>query len=290
MRDFGGRDSVGSDLLLLVVCLTVALLCYALPGNWSAALVTGVRRTALSPIVSLRARAERDRTSRFTLATIEAERDSLALRLQSDSLLVGENDQLRSLLGLGQRLRSHWIPTEVLHQASPTDARMLLVNVGQRAGVGVHDPVVTAHGLLGVVWEAGPRASTVMSWQHPDFRVSAYTDSGSVLGIVGPLVVGTRGEAILELRGVALRDTIPTGATVFTTGLGGVYPRGVPIGRVIAAEIDPLGYERLYRIAPFVNPGAISHAIVLLAPTDSGWVAAPPSATRPDTLVGTGKP
>lgn len=272
MRDFGGRDTVSSDLPLLIACLTFALLCYALPRTWSSALVTGIRRTALSPVVSLRARAERDRTSRFTLEAIEAARDSLALQLQGDSVLVHENTELRCLIGLSQRLRSRWVPAEVLHQPTPTDARMLLMNVGSIVGVGVHDPVVTPEGLLGVVWEAGPRASTVMSWQHPDFRVSAFTDSGSVLGIVGPLIVGTRGQAILELRGVALRDTVPTGATVFTTGLGGVYPRGIPIGRVIGAEIDPLGYERLYRIAPFANPGAVSHAIVLLAPTDSGWV------------------
>ncbi|HET9065984.1 MAG TPA: rod shape-determining protein MreC [Gemmatimonadales bacterium] len=286
MRDFGGRDSVGRDLPLLVACLTVALLCYALPRTWSSALVTGIRRTALSPVVALRARAERDRTSRFTLEAIEAARDSLALRLQGDSVLVHENAELRALIGLGTRLRSRWVPAEVLHQVTPTDARMLLMNAGRNVGVAVHDPVVTPEGLLGVIWEAGPRASTVMSWRHPDFRVSAYTDSGSVLGIVGPLVVGSRGQAILELRGVALRDTVPTGATVFTTGLGGVYPRGIPIGRVIDAEIDPLGYERLYRIAPFANPGAISHAIVLLAPSDSGWVkpdsaGAPPRAVDP---------
>lgn len=277
MRDFGGRDTVSSDLPLLIACLVFSLLCYALPRTWSSALVTGIRRTALSPVVSLRARAERDRTSRFTLEIIEAARDSLALQLQGDSVLVHENAELRSLIGLGQRLRSRWVPAEILHQATPTDARMLLMNVGHNVGVDVHDPVVTPEGLLGVVWEAGPRASTVMSWQHPDFRVSAFTGSGSVLGIVGPLIVGTRGEAILELRGVALRETVPTGATVYTTGLGGIYPRGIPIGRVIDAEIDPLGYERLYRIAPFANPGAVSHAIVLLAPSDSGWV-------RPDSV------
>ncbi len=277
MRDFGGRDTVSSDLPLLIACLAVALLCYALPRTWSSALVTGIRRTALSPVVSLRARAERDRTSRFTLEVIEAARDSLALQLQGDSVLAHENAELRTLVGLGQRLRSRWVPAEVLHQVTPTDPRMLLMNVGRNVGVDIHDPVVTPEGLLGVVWEAGPRASTVMSWQHPDFRVSAFTGNGSVLGIVGPLIVGTRGEAILELRGVALRDTVPTGTTVFTTGLGGVYPRGIPIGRVIGAEIDPLGYERLYRIAPFANPGAVSHAIVMLDPSDSGWV-------RPDSV------
>jgi rod shape-determining protein MreC len=272
VRDYGGRDAVGGDSLLLVLCLLTAMLCYALPRNWSAALVTGIRETALRPVVSLRARAERDRTSRFQLAEIEAARDSLALRLQGDSVLVRENAALRNLLALQPRLIGRWTAAEVLHRPTPTDPRMLLLGVGRAEGVAVNDPVVTPDGLLGVVWEVGARASTVMSWQHPDFRVSAYTGSGEVLGIVGPLIVGTRGEALLELRGVALRDTVPGGSLVYTTGLGGVYPRGVPVGRVIGAATDPLGYERLYRIAPFVNPGSVSHVMVLLAPHDSTFL------------------
>lgn len=285
MRDHGGRDTVGGDLLLLVGCLVVALLCYALPRPWSSALVTGIRQSALRPVVTLRARAERDRTSRFTLEAIVAARDSLALQLQADSSIVRENASLRSLIGLGPRLTSRWVPAEVLHQPTPTDARMLLMNVGTLDGVAVHDPVVTPEGLLGVIWEAGPRASTVMSWQHPDFRASAYTESGNVLGIIGPLIVGTRGQAILELRGVALRDTVSEGSIVYTTGLGAVYPRGIPIGRVIDAEIDPLGYERLYRVAPFANPGAASHAIVLLAPDPASWLKTDTmTAGSPDSL------
>ncbi len=271
MRDYGGRDAVGGDLLLLVVCLLVALVCFALPRNWSQALVTGIRETALRPVVSLRARAERDRTSRFRLAEIEAARDSLALELQGDSVLSRENATLRGLLALGPRLSGRWVPAEVLHRPTPTDARMLLLGVGAEDGITVNDPVVTPEGLLGVVWQVGRGSSTIMSWQHPDFRVSAYTGSGQVLGIVGPRIVGTRGEALLELRGVALRDTVPDGSVVYTTGLGGVYPRGVPVGRVIDATTDPLGYERLYRIAPFANPGAVSHVMVLLAGPDSSY-------------------
>ena len=80
---------------------------------------------------------------------------------------------------------------------------------------------------------------------------------------------------LLELRGVALRDSLPTGALVYTSGLGGVYPRAIPIGRVIGVESDPMGYERLYRVAPFTNPGRATHVMVLITPRDSIYLRAP---------------
>jgi len=270
---------MGGDLVLLVGCLLVGLLAFALPSAWSGAVVSSIRATALAPVVALRARAERDRVARFELAGIQAARDSLALRLQRDSTLLAENAGLRGLLGLAPRLETSWTPAEVLHTPSPTDPRAILLSAGSRAGVAINQPVLTADGLLGVTWTVGPDASTAMTWQHPEFRVSATTRGGKVLGIVGPVIVGASGEPLLELRGVALRDTVPTGAVIVTSGLGGKYPRGIPVGRVIGVTTDPLGYEQLYRIAPFANPGTASHVMILRGtPADSAFRPATPDS------------
>lgn len=265
---------MGGDLVLLVGCLVVSLVAFAMPSAWAGSLVSGIRGTALAPVVALRARAERDRVARFELSAIQAARDSLALRVQRDSTLVTENAALRGILGLGPRLGTSWTGAEVLHQPAPTDPRAVLLSAGSDAGVAVNQPVLTADGLLGVIWNVGPDASTAMTWQHPDFRVSATTGGGQVLGIVGPVIVGRSGEALLELRGVALRDTVPTGAVIVTSGLGGKYPRGIPVGRVIGVTTDPLGYEQLYRIAPFANPGIASHVMILRGvPADTAFRA-----------------
>src|SRR5690606_22649975 len=186
VRDLGGRDAMGGDLVLLVGCLLVGLLAFALPSAWSGAVVSSLRATALAPVVALRALAARD---------------SLALRLQRDSTLLAENAGLRGLLGLAPRLETSWTPAEVLHTPSPTDPRAILLSAGSRAGVAINQPVLTADGLLGVTWTVGPDASTATTWQHPEFRVSATTRGGTVLGIVGPVIVGASGEPLLELRG-----------------------------------------------------------------------------------------
>jgi rod shape-determining protein MreC len=95
--------------------------------------------------------------------------------------------------------------------------------------------------------------------------VSAVTDSGEVLGIVAPSASADPNMTVLEFRGVAYRDTVPDGTLVVTAGLGGVYPRGIAIGRVNGIRREELGWERVYRLVPVVNPGVVSHVLLLTA-------------------------
>lgn len=281
MRDLGGRDATGGGLLLLVACLVIALTAYALPRSMAASVVAGVRRTVLRPVVALQARAERDRTSRFQLEVIEAERDSLALMVLADTALRAENAQLRAMLAIRPRETPRWASAEILHQPTPTDARMLLLARGSDDGLARYQPVITPDGLLGYIWSVGPRAAAVLTWMHPDWRASAVTGDGAVMGILAPIPIGTSGQPLLELRGVALRDSLPLGTLVFTSGLGGVYPRMLPVGRVTGVTPDPLGYERRYLVAPFANPATASHVLVRTEPVDPRLATLPDADTLP---------
>jgi cell shape-determining protein MreC len=67
---------------------------------------------------------------------------------------------------------------------------------------------------------------------------------------------------LLELRGVPYRQVVPSGTVILTSGLGGVLPRGLPVGTVvgIASETE---WERTYLVQPAVPPGGVSHVMVL---------------------------
>jgi rod shape-determining protein MreC len=269
MRDFGGRDAPSGGLALVAGCLVVALLAYVIPRPWSATIVTVVRQSALRPVVRLQARAEQDRTSRFRLEEIQATRDSLAVEVLADSSLRQENAALRAMLGLRERSTTPWVSAQVLHRPIPTDARTLMLDAGTNRGIARYHAVITPEGLLGYVWSVSGLTATVLTWMHPEWRASAVTGDGEVMGILVPAVVGISGQPLLELRGVALRDSLELGRVVYTSGLGGVYPRMIPVGRVIESLSDPMGYERLYRVAPFVAPGRAGHVMVLTSAADS---------------------
>ena len=264
MRPSPGRSLSRSDTLLLVICLALSFAALLLPSDWALAFASGIRGTALAPLVWLQRNAEEQRTSRLRLRAVAAARDSAALAAQSLAGLKAENDQLRGILGLKARVRLATTPAEVLHQAAATDGRTLLLSAGMAAGVRVGNPVVSPEGLLGLVVSVGGQSSIAMTWAHPDFAASAVTEDGGGLGIIAPASGMSASEGFLELRGVPYRDSIAAGTLVLTSGLSGVYPKGIPIGRVEGVRREELGWERVYRVGPLANPGRVSHALIYL--------------------------
>jgi len=65
---------------------------------------------------------------------------------------------------------------------------------------------------------------------------------------------------------VAYRQLVPEGTTILTSGLGGVLPRGIPIGTVVRAAGEAEGWERTYLVRPAVHPAAVTHVMILTGP------------------------
>jgi rod shape-determining protein MreC len=264
MASASERSYTRRDTVMFSVCLALSLVALFSPSAWGLGLAASLRETVLAPLVWLQVQAEEARTSRERLRTITVERDSAAYLAQGLPSLLAENERLRQLLGLSKRLSSPYVAAEVLHQAQATDGRTLLLSAGSREGVAAFDPVIAPDGLIGVVLNAAPRTSIVMTWAHPEFRVSAFTVNGNAAGVVAPS--GT-GDGALEFRGVPFRDSVPVGTLVLSSGLGGVYPKGIPVGTVTGLVKEQAGWERVYRLQPSANPGSVAHVLILVAPS-----------------------
>jgi len=277
MRPGLARAISRRDTLLLVACLLLSLGALLAPAEWSLRFATTVRATALGPLLWLQRTAEEQKTSRGRFRAVEAARDSIALAAQSLPELRAENTELRRLLGLQRGERRATVAAPVLRQLSATEGRTLLLGAGREGGVRVGSPVASPEGLVGLVVSAGDRTSVAMTWAHPDFRVSATTEDGSVLGIVGPAVGVEASQSFLELRGIPYRDTVAVGTVVYTSGLAGVYPQGIPVARVAGVRREEAGWERVYRLLPLANPGHVSHVLIFL-PSGS----APASGSVPE--------
>jgi rod shape-determining protein MreC len=227
-----------------------------------------LRQTVLAPLLTLQQQSELLRTSRARFERVEGERDSAMLAATFLPELRNENTRLRNLLGLGARLGSGYVAAEVLHQAEPTSELTLIVSRGQQQGVRPFAPVVSAEGLVGIVSEVDARTSTVVTWAHTEFRASAMGADASVFGIVQPGGAESPGVWLLELRGVPYRQSIAPGTLIVTSGLGGVFPRGIPIGTVTAETAEASPWERRYVVRPAVHPAAISHVMILTTARD----------------------
>ncbi len=269
MRGAGGQETARSDVLLFVGCIALALLALALPRSWALTVASGLRQTALRPLVALNARATRDRTARFKLTAVEHTSDSLAVLVQQQEAIRRENENLRGLIGVRAAQSHPTVSAEVLHRPTVTDTRMLLLDVGTADGVHMFDPVVTASGLIGSIVISGAHSSSALTWANPDFAASAVTADGRVSGVVHPSTTGSGAATVLELQGIASRDSLVIGTVLMTAGAGGTYPRGIPIGRVASIGTDVNGYDKVYRIIPFAAPGDANHVVILTSPRDS---------------------
>ncbi len=257
------RHASRRDLLIFVACLSLSVLARIAPREWGFAVASGFRSTLLAPFLALETQAQLFKTSRARFATVVSERDSLALAADSVAPLRSENAQLRAVLGLREHTAGWHVAAEVLHQASAADGLVLTLSAGRAQGVRPLAPVLAPDGLLGVVTCVDQRTSVATVWANAEFRASAMTLDGSVFGIVAPF--GTEGpnQMLMELSGVPYRERVPDGTMVYTSGLGGVYPRGIPLGTVMQVGVEGEGWSRTYLVRPLVHPASVSHVIIL---------------------------
>lgn len=260
------RDESRRDSVVFVICLALSIVALMLPGPWRDPVAGALRQTVLLPLLRLQEEAQRLESLVEGLDVIVAGRDSAIREAQFVPLLRAENARLRALLGMQPRLPTTFVSAEVLHHPQATEALTLLLSVGGRRGVTPLAPVVTAEGLVGIVSAVDRRTSVAITWAHPDFGASAMTADGELFGIVAPTQAGRLGGELLELTGVPYRDVVPAGTLVVTSGLGGVLPRGLPLGSVLGVSREQRGWERSYFVRPAVHPSDVSHVLVLLGP------------------------
>jgi rod shape-determining protein MreC len=290
MASASERSFTRRDTATFLACLALSLVALFSPARWGQGISDALRSSVLAPLVWLQARAEEGRTSRARLKAITVQRDSAAYLAQGIPSLTAENERLRQLLALSRRLSTPYVAGEVLHQAIPTDGKTLLIDVGRADLVSEFDPVVAPEGLIGMVLNASQHSSIVMTWAHPEFRVAAFTVSGNASGVAAPALSGLAGEGALEFRGVPYRDSVPAGTLVLSSGLGGVYPKGIPVGTVTEVVREQAGWERVYRLLPAANPGAVAHVLVLVSRPGNSMETAFPSdsaieAMRTDSIA-----
>jgi rod shape-determining protein MreC len=260
------RYASRADTLLFILCVGLSIAALSLPDQWRDPLAQGLRQSVLAPFLFLQRQTELLAAARARYDGVVAQRDSAVLAATFLPELREENTRLRSLLGLGAKLGGGYVSAEILHQPEPTNPLSFVVSAGRREGVRPLSAVVSPEGLVGLVATVDEHTSIVLSWAHPEFRASAIATDGSVVGIAAPHGAEGPGIWLLELQGVLYRQQVPTGTVIVTSGLGGVFPRGVPIGTVVGPAGEEKGWGRTYLVRPAVHPSALSHVMILVAP------------------------
>jgi rod shape-determining protein MreC len=245
--------------------MLLALAVPYLSDDFQSRVAVTLQQSALAPFIALQERITEGRARADQIQYLQTELDSLTVVASTQAAILHENRELRELLGLAERAGPYFRPATVLRPGTPGSESIFLVDVGARDGVQEGAPVVSARGLVGRIVEVRETNAVGIDWTHPDFRASAMLAEGSMFGLVENVRGEFREEDRLMLNGTAYHERAPEGGLVVTSGLAGLMPRGIPVGRIDATAEVQGRWRKSYWLRPMVDPAGVTHVLVEIA-------------------------
>ena len=161
----------------------------------------------------------------------------LLLRAKTGKMaaLTAENNRLRDLLGSAAKLQDNVLVAEMVATDPNPERLEIIIDKGSREGVFAGQPLLDAEGLMGQVVEVSPFTSRVLLLSDPTHSVPVQV-ARSNLRLIAQ---GTGVMRELELMHVQGTADIEVGDLLVSSGLGGRFPVGYPVGRVTQFDHDP---------------------------------------------------
>jgi rod shape-determining protein MreC len=183
------------------------------------------------------------------------------LQLQT-AAIARENDQLRSAIGWQKQTPWKLKLANVVMRDPANWWRTAQIDLGSRDGLRENLPVLTNDGLIGRVSSVGLTRSQIILIGDPNCRVSARVENPThdigVLGAGGPL-----DDSLVGLSYLSSGANLKSGQNVVTSGEGGIFPPGIPIGQIVDAQQVEFGLYTEARVKLNANLGALEEVWVL---------------------------
>ncbi len=185
---------------------------------------------------------------------------ALSERASRSDQLALENQRLRGLLELRPALQVKSVAAELLYEAADPYSRRVVIDRGAQHGLVAGSPVINEAGVLGQVTRLYPLTA----------EVTLLVDKDAVIPVLNTRTVqrsvafgGASGGSRLELRYLSVDSDIEAGDALTTSGLDGVYPPGLAVGRVATVtRRSESGFARVL-VQPAAPPEGVRHVLVL---------------------------
>ncbi|MCK4536790.1 MAG: rod shape-determining protein MreC [Desulfuromonadales bacterium] len=173
-----------------------------------------------------------------------------------------ENERLRLLLEFKESQPVQTLPARVIAEDASSWFRTVMIDKGSADGVLEGMPVVVAEGVVGRVIRNGPHES----------RVLLITDAASA---VATLIQDSRARGICRGQGHSLnfdfvlrKEDLKVGEPIITSGMGGIFPKGLMIGHVKSIDRLEFGLFQAIEVTPSVDFPRLEEVLVLLRQVD----------------------
>lgn len=188
-------------------------------------------------------------------------RQSIYLQAQVQKLkaLEAENQELRELLQSVEHQEGSFFEARLIKADIDPFSQQFLLNKGASHQVKMGQPVVDAHGLVGVICAVNKHTSRVLLLTDSDFAVPVQSVRSGERAIANGS--GRSGE--LRLSYVPRTADFMEGDQLVTSGLGGGYPAGYPVGVISSIQHDTSARFTLIAVSPSAKLGQLHHVLLM---------------------------
>ena len=228
----------------------------------------------LTPVQSLLVRVHRGalgfwanyvdwKVVRREVVSLRGENEELRVQALQAGETREENTRLRRLLVLRDRLPLATVAGEVIGREAGGWVRSITVNRGRSDGIAQQTPVIMPYGLVGRVVQVHRGAAVIQLLNDPASTVGAVVQRTRTAG----LVEGDAGGAV-RFKFMA-RDgaSVAPGDLVVTSGLGTLFPKGLPVGRVVKIEDKGSALFHFAVLAPAVDFSRVEEVLLVTGQT-----------------------
>ena len=200
-------------------------------------------------------------TAQFARDAAQNMRITQSLRINQAEQLTLENERLRKLIGMRDRLQSAANPAQVIYDAADPYTRKVVIDKGVLSGIALGSPVVDEMGVVGQVTRVYPLVSEVTLLTDRDHAIPVLNTRTGARGVAfGDMSIHADA---MELRYMAANADVAVGDLLTTSGVDGVYPPGLPVARIekIERRVDT-AFARVYCV-PLALVAGTGHVMVL---------------------------
>jgi len=186
--------------------------------------------------------------------------------------MAEENDRLRKLLSARERSGNRAILGTVLYESRDRFSHKIVLHVGTDDGVRAGHPVIDDIGVVGQVTRAFNNTAEVTLLTDKDQSIPIQIVRNGLRGVA----FGGADPGTLDLRFMAANADVEHGDLAVTSGLDGVYPQGLPVGRV--GLVERAAKDQFARIVLTPAAGVENHTHLLVLLVEASPRPAPPPA------------
>lgn len=198
---------------------------------------------------------------REQITVLNAANQLQSIRLQKMQALERENMRLKELLGSSFRLQERVQVAELVTVDLDPFSQQVIIDKGNNFGVYVGQPVLDAFGVMGQVTETSPLSSRVVLLTDPSHSIPVQINRNGLRAVVTGRGLGEN----LQMDFLPHNADVRVGDLLVTSGLGGRFPVGYPVGEVVAVDFPQGKAFADIKVAPAANLST-SRELMLVLP------------------------